>query len=99
MDHEIWRAEPDGQLSAEILNLKLIVLKSDTGARYMILQRNRDGRMNPEVMLSSGTEPNVEAAIVAATRVAARIDLMLAERRRTVMHVQRGIHLIEGANG
>jgi hypothetical protein len=38
-------------------------------------------------MLSSGTEANVEAAIVAATKVAARIGLMLAERRRTATHL------------
>jgi hypothetical protein len=38
-------------------------------------------------MLSSGTEANVEAAIVAATKVAARIGLMLAERRRMATHL------------
>jgi hypothetical protein len=61
--------------------LRLVVRKSDAYARYVILKRAGDGGSSAEVMLSSGTEPNVEAAIVAATKVATRIDLMLAERR------------------
>jgi hypothetical protein len=61
-------------------DLKLIVRKSDACARYLILQCDRDGRFKADVMLSSGTEPNVQAAIVSAKRVATRIDLMLSER-------------------
>ena len=80
MDHETWRTELDGQLSVEVRDLKLIVRRSDACARYVILQRGRSGGMCAEVMLSSGTEANVEAAMVAAKRVATRIDFMLAER-------------------
>ena len=70
MDHETWRTELDGDLSVEVRDLKLIVRRSDACARYVILQRGRSGGMCAEVMLSSGTEANVEAAMVAAKRVA-----------------------------
>ena len=38
MDREIWRTEPDGQISAELQGLKLIIRHSVTWARYVILQ-------------------------------------------------------------
>jgi hypothetical protein len=87
VDHEMWRRVSDGRLSAEFAGLRLIVRKSDAYARYVILGRSGHGGSSAEVMLSSGTETNVEAAILAATKVAARIDLMLAERRRPVTHL------------
>ena len=80
----------DGRLSTEFHGLRLVVRKSDADARYVILRRAGNGRSSVEVMLSSGTEPNVEAAIVAATKVAARIDSMLAERRRTATFAHTG---------
>ena len=89
MDHETWRTELDSQISVEVRDLKLIVRRSDACARYVILQRGRSGGMCAEVMLSSGTEANVEAAMVAAKRVATRIDFMLAERSNRM----------EGVNG
>ena len=87
MDGEIWRAEADGQASAEVPGLKLIVRRSDTCARYVILRRTGYGATCTEVMLSSGTEPNVEAAMAAAKKVATRIAAMLAARRRSLPHV------------
>ncbi len=87
MDHEIWRAVSDGRLSTEFPALRLIVRKSDAYARYVIIKRAGYGGSCDEVMLSSGTEPNVEAAIVAATKAAPRIDLMLAERHRPMIHL------------
>ena len=81
--HETWHTVSDGRLSTEFHGLRLVVRKSDADARYVILKRAGYGRSSAEVILSSGTEANVEAAIVAATKVAARIDAMLAERRRT----------------
>ena len=84
-DHEIWHAEADGHLSAELRGLKLIVRKSDACARYVIVRRAHSGCS--ESMLSSGTEPNVEAAMAAARRVATRIDVMLAERSTSMVHM------------
>jgi hypothetical protein len=71
----------DGNLSAEFPGLRLIVRRSDSYARYVILKRVGHGVSCAEVMLASGTEPNVEAAMVA------RIGVILAERRITAAHL------------
>ena len=86
VEHEIWHEEADGHFSAEVPGLRLIVRKSDNCARYVILQRAGYGRSCVEVMLSSGTESNVDAAMVAARKAATRIDIMLTERRRSAVH-------------
>jgi hypothetical protein len=80
-DHEIWRTEPDGERSAMLRNLRLIVRSSRDCARYMILRRATDNGECPEVLLESGTESNLNAAMVAARRAATRIEGMLADRR------------------
>ena len=87
MDHEIWCAVSDGRLSTGFPALRLIVRKSDAYVRYIVIKRAGYGGSCDEVMLSSGTEPNVEAAIVAATKVATRIDLMLTERHRPMIYL------------
>jgi hypothetical protein len=99
VDGKIWRAEADVQASAEFPGLKLIVRRSDTCARYVILRRTGYGGTCTEVMLSSGTEPNVEAAMAAAKKVATRIDAMLAERRRSSDHVSTDRQSHGGLNG
>jgi hypothetical protein len=93
VDREIGNTAADGDVSTEIPGLKIIVRKSDGCARYVILQSAGYGSC-AEVMLSSGTEPNVDAAIVAARRVAARIDVMLTARRKSAIHVdsRRSVH-------
>ena len=78
--------EAEGRFSAEVPGLRLIVRKSDNCARYVIFQRAGYGGSCAEVMLSSGTEPNVDAAIAAARKAATRIDIMLTERRRSAVH-------------
>ena len=98
MDREIWHTGPDGSVSTEIPGLKIIVRKSDGCARYVILQSAGYGSC-AEVMLSSGTEPNVDAAILAARRAATRIDVMLTARRKSAIHadahrsVRADVHL------
>ena len=82
MDREIWQTEPDGQSSAQVLGLKLVVRKYDSCARYVVLQPSGYGGTCAQVMLSSGTEPNPNAAMVAAERAATRTVYMLSERRR-----------------
>jgi hypothetical protein len=86
VEHEIWHKEAEGRFSAEVPGLRLIVRKSDDCARYVILQRAGYGESRAEVMLSSGTEPNLDAAIAAALEAATRIDTMLTERRRSAVH-------------
>ena len=86
MDREIWHTGADGSVSTEIPGLKIIVRKSDGCVRYVILQLADSGSC-AEVMLSSGTEPTVDAAISAARRAATRIDVMLTARRKSAIHV------------
>jgi hypothetical protein len=65
----------------------LVVRKSDNCARYVVLQCPGDDGTCAAVMLSSGTELSVDAAMAAARRAAIRIDVMLAERRRVSGYV------------
>jgi len=100
VNRETWRTDADGRLSAVISGLRLVVRKFDSGARYAVLQRaNHDGSSD-DIMLSSGTESSLEAAVVAAERVATRIALILTERRRVTVQVDEKITIVrEAANG
>jgi hypothetical protein len=71
VDREVWKTEPDGQSSAQVLGLKLVVRKYDSC-----------GGTCAQVMLSSGTEPNPNAVMVAAERATTTTVYMLSERRR-----------------
>jgi hypothetical protein len=98
VDREIWHTESDGSVSTEIPSLKIIVRKAEGCARYVIPQNAGYGSCD-EVMLASGTEPNEDAAILAAQRAAKRIDVMLTARRRSAIHadahrsVRADVHL------
>jgi hypothetical protein len=60
VDRENWHTECKGQIWAEVFGLKLIVRQSGTYARYVILRPSGSEGTRDEVMLSSGTEPNVK---------------------------------------
>ena len=79
---EVWKTEPDGQSSAQVLGLKLVVRKYDSCARYVVLQPDGCGGTCAQVMLSSGTEHNPNAVMVAAESATTRTVYMLSERRR-----------------
>jgi hypothetical protein len=83
VDRENWHTECKGQIWAEVFGLKLIVRQSGTYARYVILRPSGSEGTRDEVMLPSGTEPNVNVAMLAAERVAMRTALLLRERRRS----------------
>jgi len=87
MSPKSWHTEPDGRMSALVHNLKLVIRTFDDCARYVILQPATYGRNDLEVLLASGTEPNVSSAIIAASRAAARIRLMLTERLKISTHL------------
>jgi hypothetical protein len=94
VEHEIWHKDAEGHLSAEVPGLKLIVRKSDNCARYVILRCTGHDVSCAEAMLSSGTEPSVDAAIAAARKAATRIDIMLTERRRAAIQMDRRLSSI-----
>src|SRR6185437_15107595 len=77
MVRPMWCADSAGLVSTSMGTLKLIVRKSDSYARYVILH-SAVGAARSENILSSGSEANVQAAIEAAEKVATRIGLILA---------------------
>lgn len=81
-----WHVDSNGQLSARVHGLKLIVCKFDACARYLIVQSATQGRPSTGIMLASGTEPSVDAAMMAAERVArspqGSVDLDASDRPR-----------------
>lgn len=78
-----WHVDSNGQLSARVHGLKLIVCKFDACARYLIVQSATQGRPSTGIMLASGTEPSVDAAMMAAERVARRFEPTLAKQSRS----------------
>jgi hypothetical protein len=85
VDQATWRIAYDGQVSAGVHGLKLVVRRAGNCARYVVLQPCGHAETRAEIMLSSGIEPTVSAAMVAAERAAARTLFLLAERRRSVV--------------
>jgi hypothetical protein len=67
-----WHADANGQLSATAHSLRLIIRQFDGCARYLIVRRGKDGASG-EIMLASGTEPSVDAAMMAAERRAKKM--------------------------
>jgi hypothetical protein len=85
VDQATWRIAYDGQVSAEFHGLKLVVRRASACARYVVLQACGYAEARDEIMLSSGTEPTVSAAMAAAERAAARTLFWLGERQRSVV--------------
>ena len=85
MDQKTWRLVYDGQVSAEFHGLRLVVRRAGTCARYVVLQPCDHAEAPAEIMLSSGTEPTMSAAMAAAERAAGRAILLLSERQRSVV--------------
>jgi hypothetical protein len=81
LEYEICHRSPDGQLCAAVDSLSLIIRKSGDYTRFLILQRSH-GKKGQDAMLASGTEPNVDAAMIAARRAVTRIASVLDERKK-----------------
>ncbi len=71
--YELWHTEGRGVLSAEINNFRLAVQAPERvggAVRFMVLRRETsDGQ---EVLIGSGSEDNVRAAMTVAERMAER---------------------------
>lgn len=71
--HDLWRTEPDGILSVDIGGFRLIVQAPEKVGglvRFMVLRH--DTLEEADVLIGSGNEGNVRAAMVAAERMAKR---------------------------
>jgi CheY-like chemotaxis protein len=79
LGREHWNADAYGQLFATAHNLRLVIRQFDDCARYLIIRSITQGSACGEIMLASGTEPSVHAAMAAAERTAKRIEPTFAE--------------------
>ena len=61
MNH-VWRTEPNGDQSAVVFNLRLVIREGDRFSRWLLLGRSYDGSGSQEVPLESGCEDNVGSA-------------------------------------
>jgi hypothetical protein len=87
MEHDVWRVEPSGDQSMVVHKLRLIIGRCGGFTRFLVLKRSAHGECRSEALLSSGMETNVDAAKLAATRTATRLETVLANREQRV-----GIH-------
>ena len=87
LGREEWHADTDEQSSATVRSLKLMIRKADNCARYLVFGRVGSDEAACEIMLASGTEPNVSEAMMAAERTAARIEPIFAGRLKTVARI------------
>ena len=71
-----WHDDAYGQLSATAHNLKLIIRKFDGCVRFLVI-RSAEGERRGDIMLASGTESTVTAAMITAERTARRMSKSL----------------------
>lgn len=83
-----WEARPDGTVAAEVGLFQLIVHPDAPGghARFLVLRHPDNTRTCRPTLLASGHGENVEAAMLAAARTAAR----LAGDAASWLHAPRG---------
>ena len=81
---EQWYADAYGQLLATDHGLKLIVRQFDGCVRYLVVRTAPEGGRYGDIMLASGTELNVSAAMTAARRRASSIEPILAKRHSII---------------
>jgi hypothetical protein len=72
--HILWRTESGGVLSAEVGSLRLVVKKTESAARFLLV-RHRGDDQHP--LLASGTEDDVRAAMEAGERMLGRLEPLL----------------------
>jgi hypothetical protein len=80
LEPENWHDDAYGQLAATAHNLKLIIRKFDGCVRYLVIRSAEGGERRVDIMLASGTESTVNAAMMAAERTARRMSKSLLLR-------------------
>ncbi len=73
----MWREESNGDLSAMLHGMRLVVRERDGFARYLLLAGPRQEAGQSEVLLESGSEDHVDAAKERAVRRAAGVASIL----------------------
>jgi hypothetical protein len=80
MVRNLWRADRDGELTAESGELSLVVRTVNGFARFLVLRPVMGVEPHPKALVASGTEEDVRSAMAAAERTAER--LVAAARRQ-----------------
>ena len=75
-----WQVEPNGDLSATMLNLRLVIRDAGGFIRFLLLRRSRF-RSQGETLLESGCENNVSTAKARAIQRAMKLAATSAARR------------------
>jgi len=71
---DVWRAEPDGAVAAEVRGYRLVVhLPEQAGGPVRFLVLRRKGDDGPDALVGSGTEADVRVAMRKAARMADRL--------------------------
>ena len=78
MEQAVWQTEPGGVLTSDTGEYRLVVERVNGWVRYQVLQRGRQAGANALVLLASGCQDDVRAAMDAAERAA---GLAGADRR------------------
>jgi hypothetical protein len=84
VQHEAWLIEPSGELSTVTQSLRLVVRGCDGFTRFLIFRLSAPDRQCGDMILSSGTAPDVNAAKAAARQTATRLETVLACRRQAI---------------
>jgi hypothetical protein len=98
--NQIWRTEPNGDLSAVVLDLRLVIHQGGKFPRFLLLQGSHDRGLNSEVLLESGCEDNVRAvkarAVERAIRRAAAQGSLRSGQQTTSMMYPRACDMPDG---
>jgi len=73
MPRDLWRTEPGGVLSSEFDGFRLVVQAPEQASglvRFLVLRQALDGGVG--ILVGSGSETGVQAAITAAEQMANR---------------------------
>jgi len=73
----MWHEEANGDLSATLHGMRLVVRERDGFARYLLLGRPRWEAGQSEVLMESGSEDHVDAAKEMVVRRAAGVASFL----------------------
>jgi hypothetical protein len=75
----MWREEPNGDLSAVLYGMRLVIRESNGFARFLLLGHPRRADGEAEVLLESGSEDDVGAAKERAAQRAASVACLLID--------------------
>ena len=74
MHFDIWKTEPNGTLSAQQSDIKLMVVKIVGAARYLVLREVQGSADTPYLLLAIGDKATTREAMKAAVEAASGLQ-------------------------